>query len=103
MGSDAFSVPILHAMVERGRALATPIDVVGVVTQPDRPAGRGRRLTTNPVKSLVQSQDIAVLQPERLRQPEAINEVLGLAPDLVVVASFGQILPTALLETPRHK
>lgn len=100
MGSDTFSLPVLEALLQRGPSLEVPVLVSGVVTQPDRPAGRGRRLVPNPVSRLAREVGIPVQQPERLRAPEAIEEVLGLAPDVIVVASFGQILPRALLDRP---
>ncbi len=75
--------------------------VVGVVTQPDRPAGRGRRLVAPPVKELAQAEGIPVYQPERLRGAEAIAPVRAWQPDLIVVAAFGQILPPAVLDIPR--
>lgn len=101
MGSDSFSVPCLRLLLERGRSLATPVETVGVVTQPDRPAGRGRKLRSNPVKALADEAGVPALTPEKLRQPESLAAVLDLAPELVVVASFGQLLPRALLEAPR--
>jgi methionyl-tRNA formyltransferase len=100
MGSEDFSLPILHALAaDSPDALSR---VVGVVTQPDRPAGRGRKLASNPVKAFACTRGIPVLQPERLREEASVAAVLGLQPDLVVVASYGQIIPRALLDAPRH-
>jgi methionyl-tRNA formyltransferase len=100
MGSDTFSTPALSALIEGGELLLVPVRLVGVVTQPDRPAGRGRRLTASPVKTLAEAANVPVLQPQSMRGPEAVEEVLSLRPDIIVVASYGQILPRVLLDTP---
>lgn len=94
MGSPDFAIPTL-------RALASHYHVVGVVTQPDRPAGRGRILTPPPVKVLAQQLGIETIQPERLREPEAQERLQAWAPDLIVVTAFGQILRKRVLELPR--
>jgi methionyl-tRNA formyltransferase len=94
MGSPEF------AAVTLGR-LARHYPVAGVVTQPDRPAGRGRALTPPPVKALAGSLGIEVIQPARLREPEAHERLQAWAPDLIVVAAFGQILRKSVLELPR--
>jgi len=93
MGSPEFALPTL-------RRLAKQYPVVGVVTQPDRPAGRGRSLRPPPVKSLAESLGLPLIQPERLRTPEAIAQLRAWAPDLIVVAAYGQILRPAVLELP---
>lgn len=103
MGSDTFSLPILDALLTLGSQLETPVEVVGVVTQPDRPAGRGRRAAQNPVSARAAAAGVPVLQPLRLRAPEAIDAVSGLDPDVIVVASYGQILPRRLLDLPRFR
>lgn len=103
MGSDMFSLPILEALIAGGRQLSQPVELVGVVTQPDRNVGRGRKLSANPVKLRALAENLVVLQPERLREVGAVHSVLALCPDLIVVASFGQILPRALYEAPCHK
>ena len=79
MGSPDFALPTL-------RALAEHYDVVGVVTQPDRASGRGRELKPPPVKLLAQELQIPVMQPEKLRQPEAMEQLRLWSPDLIVVA-----------------
>ncbi|HEX9387591.1 MAG TPA: methionyl-tRNA formyltransferase [Anaerolineales bacterium] len=94
MGSPDFSLPTL-------RALANAYQVVGVVTQPDRASGRGRKLTPPPVKLLAQELNIPVIQPEKLRQPEAMEQLRTWNPDLIVVAAFGQILKKDVLYLPR--
>ncbi|MBI2924219.1 MAG: methionyl-tRNA formyltransferase [Verrucomicrobia bacterium] len=77
-------------------------EVVAVVTQPDRPKGRDLKLTPSPVKALALELKLSVLQPERARDPQFIQTLAGLRPDLIVVAAYGQILPPALLDLPRH-
>ena len=95
MGSPDFSVPALEA-------LARAYPVVGVVTQPDRPAGRGRVLSMPPVKRTAQALGLPLLQPEKIRAAEAMAELRAWAPDLIVVAAFGQILRAELLDLPRY-
>jgi len=103
MGSDAFSLPVLEALLAHGPSLSVPVETAAVVTQPDRAAGRGRTVRPNAVKALALNRELVVLQPDRIRRPEAVQSVLEISPDLIVVASFGQILPAALLEAPRYK
>lgn len=91
MGSPAFAVPSLRALVAAG------YDVAGVVTQPDRPAGRGGRVTPPEVKVAAIELGIPVLQPGSLRDDATIEQLRALAPDLAVVAAFGRILPRAVL------
>jgi methionyl-tRNA formyltransferase len=95
MGSPEFALPIL-------RALANCYTVVGVVTQPDRPAGRGRILTSPPIKCLADELDLPTIQPSRLSAPEAFQQLQAWAPDLIVVAAFGQILRPAVLDLPKY-
>ena len=94
MGSPDFSLPSL-------RALSRIYDLVGVVTQPDRAAGRGRELKAPPVKRLALELGAPVMQPEKLRQPEAMEQLRAWNPDLIVVAAFGQILRKEVLDLPR--
>lgn len=96
MGTPAFAVPSLNMLI------AEQYDVVGVVTQPDRPAGRKRILTPPPVKETAISYNLPVCQPFKLRHPEAIAEVEALRPDLIVTAAYGQILPPRILDLPKH-
>jgi methionyl-tRNA formyltransferase len=84
------------------RALAKQYDVVGVVTQPDRASGRGREVKMPPVKALAVELRLAVMQPEKLRAPEAMEQLRAWAPDLIVVAAFGQILRKDVLDLPRY-
>jgi methionyl-tRNA formyltransferase len=95
MGSPDFSLPSL-------RALAKSYDVVGVVTRPDRASGRGRELKSPPVKLLAHELNLPVIQPEKLRAPEAMEQLRAWEPDLIVVAAFGQILKKEVLELPRY-
>jgi methionyl-tRNA formyltransferase len=95
MGSPEFALPALRSLAER-------FEVVGVVTQPDRPAGRGRRLTPPPVKQLAEQLGLPVIQPRRLRQPEAMAQLRAWAPNVIVVAAFGQILKPEVLGLPPH-
>jgi len=95
MGSPDFALPTL-------KALAGAYDVVGVVTQPDRASGRGRELKAPPVKRLALELGIPVMQPERLRLAEAMEQLRAWAPQLIVVAAFGQILRKDVLELPRY-
>jgi len=96
MGTPAFAVPTLQMLIDRGE------QVVAVVTQPDRPKGRGQQLQAPPVKELALAHGIAVLQPLKVRASEVIEKIRALAPDLIVVVAFGQILPKSLLEIPPH-
>jgi methionyl-tRNA formyltransferase len=96
MGSPAFALPSLERLLEAG------YDVVGVYTQPDQAVGRGQRLQAPPVKQFALDHGLLVFQPERLRRPEAIDELAALRPDLVVVAAYGQILRPAVLAIPPH-
>ena len=93
MGSPDFALPTL-------RALAQHYELVGVVTQPDRASGRGRELKPPPVKLLARELKIPVIQPEKLKQPEALEQLRLWNPELIVVAAFGQILRKDVLELP---
>jgi methionyl-tRNA formyltransferase len=95
MGTPDFAIPALTALITHHR-------VVGVVTQPDRPAGRQRKLQASPVKQLALEHGIPVFQPERIRRPEAIAELRQWPVDVYVVAAFGQILPQTVLDMPPH-
>ncbi|GFO61632.1 methionyl-tRNA formyltransferase [Geomonas silvestris] len=94
MGTPQFACPTLKTLIDRGE------NVVAVVTQPDRPKGRGQQTLPPPVKELAVAHGIPVLQPVKVRHPEAIEEIRALKPDLIVVVAFGQILPKALLDIP---
>lgn len=94
MGTPEFAVRSLEALVCSGHEL------VGVVTQPDKPVGRKREIMKTPVKVYAESQGIPVYQPRRIRDEEAIAQISEWAPDLIVTAAYGQILPVALLNLP---
>ncbi len=94
MGSPDFALPILHS-------LSRQHDVVGVVTQPDRASGRGRELKAPPVKTLALELGIPVIQPKKLREPEAMQQLHAWNPDIIVVAAFGQILKKEVLDLPK--
>jgi methionyl-tRNA formyltransferase len=94
LGSPAFALPTL-------RMLAAHYPVVGVVTQPDRPAGRGQLLTAPPVKELALDLGLPVIQPVRLKEPAALDQLSAWKPDLLVVAAFGQILRQNVLDMPK--
>ncbi|RCX23065.1 methionyl-tRNA formyltransferase [Fontibacillus phaseoli] len=96
MGTPAFAVPSLEALLKEG------YHVVGVVTQPDRPQGRKKVLTPTPVKEAALKHGLPVLQPQRLRSPEAVEELAALKPDLIVTAAYGQILPKTVLDLPKY-
>jgi methionyl-tRNA formyltransferase len=103
MGTPDFAVPTLRALLQNatpGRVWHAGLDLVGVVTQPDRPAGRGLQLAPSPVKRVAQEHGIPVMQPRSLRKPEAQAALAALAPDVIIVAAFGQILPPQVLDLP---
>jgi len=93
MGTPEFAVPSLKALCENG------YDVVGVFTQPDRPKGRGNKVTMSLVKEYALSQNIPVFQPQRIRR-DGVEDLKALAPDLCVTAAFGQILSQEILDIP---
>ena len=95
MGSPEFALPTL-------KALAGKYTIAGVVTQPDRPAGRGRNLKAPPVKEMALDLGLSVIQPQRLKDPEAIEQIRRWNPDLIIVAAFGQILRPEVLDLPRY-
>ncbi len=95
MGTPQFAVPTLDAI------LASRHTVVGVVTQPDRPRGRGQKETHAPVKARAREHQLPVLQPVTLRDPATIDELRALGADIGVVAAFGKILSQTVLDIPR--
>lgn len=94
LGTPQFAVPTLEALV------ASRHTVCGVVTQPDRPRGRGQQTTAAPVKALAVAKGLPVLQPERLRAPEVVATLREWKPDLGVVAAYGKLIPEQLLALP---
>lgn len=94
MGTPDFAVPPLRALVKAG------YEVVGAVTQPDKPKGRSKTLLPPPVKEEALKYNIPVYQPLKVREPEFLETLKNLAPDVIVVAAFGQIIPKAILDLP---
>jgi len=95
-GTPEFALASLTALVDAGHS------VVAVYTQPDRPAGRGRRVTASPVKRFAVERGIEVLQPETFRDQAAAAELTALQPDILIVAAYGLILPQNVLDVPTH-
>ena len=93
-GTPSFAVPSLRALDDEG------FEIVGVVTQPDRPAGRGRRMTASPIKEVADQLGLGVITPERPRTDDFIAEIEALEPDLSVVVAYGHILTTRVLYVP---
>lgn len=97
MGTPDFAVGSLQALCESGKH-----EIVGVVTQPDRPKGRGNKLLMTPVKEYALSQGLEVYQPQRVKTEEFVQVLRELAPQLIVVAAFGQFLSSEILELPQY-
>jgi methionyl-tRNA formyltransferase len=97
MGTPAFALPTLRAL-----AHSRSYTVVGVVTQPDRPAGRGQQIAESPVKQFARQAGLPLIQPRRLHEPEAMARLTAWAPEVVVVCAFGQILKPDVLDLPPH-
>ncbi len=95
-GTPEFAVPALEAL------LASAHTVIAAYTQPDRPAGRGRKLQASPVKQCALAHAIPVYQPDSLKTPDSQQQLAALQPDLMVVAAYGLLLPAAVLALPRH-
>ena len=96
MGTPDFSVPALTALVEAGH------DVIAVVTQPDKPKGRGKEVQMPPVKVKALEYGIPVYQPVKARDPEFVSLLKEMQPDAMVVAAFGQLLPKTILDIPKY-
>ncbi len=96
MGTSEFAVPSLERLV------AERFELIGVVTQPDRPSGRGKRLTAPPVKVAAAAHNLSLYQPERVRHRDSVRVLKELRPDVIVVVAFGQILPKSVLELPPY-
>ena len=94
-GTPDFAASVMTAIIN------SPHNIIACYTQPDRPAGRGRKLTASPVKALAQEHDIPVYQPLNFKQDEDLSQLQALNADLMVVVAYGIILPKAALETPR--
>lgn len=96
MGTPAFSVGTLDKIINEGH------EVLAVVTQPDKPKGRGKAVTYTPVKEKAISHNILVYQPQKVRDEEFVQVLENLNPDVIVVVAFGQILPKAILDLPKY-
>ena len=96
MGTPEFAIPSLKILVEN------KYNVVAVVTQPDKPQGRGKKVIYTPVKEYAMNNNINVLQPDKIRKQEHIECIKELEPDLIVTCAFGQILPKSLLDIPKY-
>jgi methionyl-tRNA formyltransferase len=95
MGTPEFAVPSLEILAKNN------YPIIGVVTQPDRPKGRGRKYVASPVKITAERYDLPVIQPERVRDEQFLNIFKKLSPDMVVLVAFGQILPGEIIEFPK--
>jgi methionyl-tRNA formyltransferase len=96
IGTGDIGLPVLRTLQDSGKH-----PLVGLVTQPDKPAGRALKLQAPPVKTALAGSMLPVLQPARIKDPESISQIRALAPDAIVVMAYGQILPRAVLEIPR--
>lgn len=96
IGTGEIGVPVLHSLLKFEEH-----ELVGVVTQPDKPVGRAQRIEAPPIKVALGDSDLPVLQPARIKSEEAVTEIRALAPDVIVVMAYGQILPRSVLEIPR--
>jgi methionyl-tRNA formyltransferase len=102
LGSGRFAVPILRALADDALAGDPRVELVGVVTAPPRPAGRGGMDRPPPVGVVARSKWLALLTPARLRDPESVEQIRALRPDVIVLADYGQIVPRELLDLPPH-
>jgi methionyl-tRNA formyltransferase len=96
LGTPEFAVPSLNALLSSGH------QVLGVFTQPDRPKGRGKQFAASPVKTAANAAGLTIHQPERIRMPEIVNLVKSLAPELMVVVGYGQIIPKTIIDLPKY-
>jgi len=94
MGTSNFAVPSFEKLISE------KFDIVGVVTQPDRPSGRGRKLQASPIKLIAKKNKLNIFQPEKVREKSVVSQLKRLEPDVIVVIAFGQILPRAILDIP---
>lgn len=95
MGTPDFAVSTLETLIESRH------EVVGVVTQPDKPKGRSKKLMPSPVKEAAVAKEIPIFQPERARDPEFVDKLKEISPDVIIVVAYGQILPKEILSLPR--
>ncbi len=96
MGTSVFAVPSLEKLIDNN------FTVVGVVTQPDRPQGRGKKVMPTPIKIIAEQNNLPVYQPQKVKDNSTINQIINWDPDLIIVVSYGQIIPKEILEYPRY-
>ncbi len=96
LGTPEFAVPSLQALVANGHRVSA------VFTQPDRPKGRGNQVSESPVKIAASGLDLPVYQPERIRRAQSVEQLKQLAPELMVVVGYGQIIPQTIIDIPKH-
>jgi methionyl-tRNA formyltransferase len=96
IGTGEIGVPVLRSLLN-----SKEHELVGVVTQPDKPAGRAQRIEAPPIKAALSGNPLPIFQPERIKREEAVTKIRELAPDAIVVMAYGQILPRSVLEIPR--
>ncbi len=96
LGTPLFAVPSLEVLVSSG------YQVVAVFTQPDRPKGRGNQVAESPIKIAARTLGLPLYQPERIRRPEAVEQLRSLTADLMVVVGYGQIIPQSIIDLPRY-
>jgi methionyl-tRNA formyltransferase len=96
IGTGEIGVAVLRWLIE-----SPEHELIGVVTQPDKPVGREQRIEAPPIKVAMAGNDVPILQPKRIKSEEAVAEIRALAPDVIVVMAYGQILPRTVLEIPR--
>jgi methionyl-tRNA formyltransferase len=97
IGTGEIGVPTLRALLD-----SEEHEVVGIVTQPDKPVGRSQRIEPPPIKKALTGTALPILQPKRMKEPQSIDEIRALAPDVIVVMAYGQILPREVLEIPSN-
>jgi methionyl-tRNA formyltransferase len=96
IGTGEIGVPVLRWLIESDKH-----ELIGVVTQRDKPVGRAQRIEAPPIKAALAGNDVGIFQPKRITSDEAVAEIRALAPDVIAVMAYGQILPRAVLEIPR--
>src|SRR3954470_19141516 len=96
IGTGEIGAPVLRWLME-----SREHELIGVVTQPDKPVGREQRIEPPPIKAALGTTNVPVLQPKRIKAEDAIAEIRALVPDVIVVMAYGQILPRAILDIPR--
>src|SRR4051812_25486234 len=95
IGTGEIGLPVLQWLRASGEH-----QLVGVVTQPDKPVGRAQRIAPPPVKAALAGSDLPILQPKRIKSDDAVAAIKDLAPEVIVVMAYGQILPKSVLEIP---